>query len=262
MKFLIETVFLALAVYKEAKRIGEFHVGINCKDELKNWIPDPIKYFDFNQTKIDLPGIYKITQFNHLRTNHAELARSLGIPYPLDVKNPFVNDSEIKKSVVIACNGMKEVSLPERHEKYICDYFSSRGYMTNVLHVPDYYYKENWSNNIAIQPLSLNETNNILQSSEIIIATDNCYLTLANTFLDKKVVGIFGPTVPRSLMAYNAMKILQVVDENPIKDYRVKKSCPCEGPKFCHRDYKIGDYPYCFSSISPDQLIKKIEKII
>jgi len=142
LKFLLETVFLALVVNREANKIGEFKVGINCKEDFKSWIPDSIGYFDFNQTKIELPGIYKITQFSHLRTNHAELAKSLGIPYPLALKDPFSDSSvETTKSVVISCNGMKEISLPEKHEKYICEYFGSRGYMIKVLRVPDYYYK-------------------------------------------------------------------------------------------------------------------------
>ncbi len=263
LKFLFETIFLAIAVDKESKKIGKFKVAINCNKEYKDFIPDQIEYIDLNNSKIEIPGLYEINKISNFNYNHIELAKKIGINVPFNLKNIFENNIIAhKKSVIIACNGTKEISLPEEHEQYIYQHFNNNGYKVTVLHLPNYYHSNHWSNSIAVKPSSFEEIINIIQSNEIIISTDNCYLALANTFLNKKVIGIFGPTQPRSLLLHNSMKVLQIVDENNVSDHRLVKSCPCEGYKFCHRGYIPGSYPYCFSNISFDTLVQRIKNYL
>ncbi len=265
LSILLRTVFLALATKKHLEKINNnsLRVFISCHDSLIKWVPKLLKPFYFQDLQYKPIGSYEIRTYDYLLTNHREIAQTLGLEYPLDIKNMLdIQSVRKEKKVLLCCSGDAYVALPDTLERDLHNHFKSKGYDVKILAVPNHRYLDGyWAKDISIHKNALNEVIEEIASSGIIVCVDNFYLELANTFLDKKVIGIFGPTVPCSILKHNSMKILQFQD-NDLIDSRTKKSCICKNPKFCHRKYSPGTVPYCLNTISSISLIQKIDNYL
>jgi len=265
LTILLRTVFLALATkkYLEETNNNFLQVFISCHDSLFKWVPKSLKPFYFQDLQYKPIGSYEIKTYDYLLTNHREIAQTLGIGFPLDIKN-ILNTQSIKKEkkVLLCCSGDAYVALPEIIERDLYNHFKSNGYDVKIMAIVNQRYDDKyWAKNILTYKDTLSGIIQEMETSEIIICVDNYYLELANVFLDKKVIGIFGPTIPSSILKHNSMKLIQYQDEDPI-DSKTKKSCICKNPKYCHRKYVPGKTPYCLEKITPIKLIEKINDFI
>jgi len=265
LTILLRTVFLALATKKHLKETGNdlLQIFISCHKSLVGWVPKTLKPFYFQDLQYKPIGSYEIKNYDYLLTNHREIAQTLGIEYPLDIKNVLdIPSIKKQKKVLLCCSGDAFVALPQVLERDLYNHFKSLSYGVSVLALPNHNYDENyWCRKDLVYKSNFTEAVTEIVSSEIVICVDNFYLELANVCLDQKVIGIFGPTIPFSMLKHNSMKIIQYQDDDPIES-NIKKSCVCENPKYCHRRYSPGTIPYCLQKISSIQLIKKITDFI
>jgi hypothetical protein len=252
----IQTLLLSLALYNHCKNNNiDLDIFISCSENLKNWILEPIKYYNLHKNSKPL-HVYKIISYDSIYTNHIELSKEIGIEYPLNISMLYNNLNN--KSMIICCNGYKKTALPEEIEKKIYDHFIIKGFDIKILAIPFFDYSNDyWAKKILKYFLNLNEIFDIMSNSKYIICTDNIYLNIASAFKNNNVVGIFGPTIPRIITKQNSMKIIQLKDDDQIKYKNIIKSCPCRILSNCHR--KNYDIPYCFKNINVGNLINKIE---
>lgn len=255
IKILINTVFLGFSLKHYLD--DSWKIGIDCHADYKDWIPEPLEYKNSEERQNSFSATYEIHHIELNNDDHIQIAKNLGIPIPLigTDKIKDYSNKEVKKKYLLCVNGPSQYSLSYQLES---DLVSLLGDVT-VGQSIGYNHTNYWTNDY-IKPKSLLEMIDLISEHEYVIATDNDWLTLANAFPNKKVVGIFGPTYPQSSLKINSMKIIQLVDDKQFIKKHESKNCPCINPVFCHRGYEPKSSPFCFN-ISARDLLNRINNL-
>lgn len=261
----LKTVFLALHVKNQIPESESIKIAISCHNMFSNWIPNPIFNAKMNHIENPLAKFNLYSNINNsdkrISTNHIDILNQLKIPYPLDLSWFFKENQDNNGEILISCGGNIKTALSESCEKDLYEFLNKEN-KCRILALPGSYYSNYWAKDIIYYVSNINEALKLISSCKTVIATDNFWLNLANVFPYKNVIGIFGPTLPDSSLYRNSMKIIQFKDNYPINDKRVIKSCPCIDSKFCHRDRKQLDIPFCLEKIDSSSLIRTIKNLI
>lgn len=257
----VETIMLALACNKITKD-QEIKIGVRLNPQFESWILSPLTFLDKDFNSIICYDDYKIEQTGINTSNFIDLCRNLKIPYPLEIDQLVSSSINPKQSVALCCNGDISTALPAVLEKDIYDFLVSHGYDTTICLSKEENRDSFWTKEF-VSARTFKEAVNVISQHDITVATDNYFLRIANLFKEKRIIGIYGPTIPVNYLKYNNVKIIQVKDEDPLPKIKsgisVKKMCPCETHKFCHRKTK---YPYCFHNISSFLLTNKVKNFL